>query len=54
MEDVLEVYKRPYDPQRPLICMDEMPKQLLTDTRETLPLQPGKVSDLITNTSEMV
>ena len=42
MEDVLEVYKRPYDPQRPLICMDEMPKQLLTDTRETLPAQPGK------------
>lgn len=41
MEDVLEVYKRPYDPQRPLICMDEMPKQLLTDTRETLPVQPG-------------
>ena len=42
MEDVLEVYKRPYDPQHPLICMDEMPKQLLTDTRETLPVQPGK------------
>jgi hypothetical protein len=42
MEDVLEVYRRPYDPQRPLICMDEMPKQLLTDTRETLPVQPGK------------
>ena len=42
MEDVLEVYKRPYDPQRPLICMDEMPKQLLTDTRETLSVQPGK------------
>lgn len=42
MEDVLEVYKRPYDPKRPLICMDEMPKQLLTDTRETLPVQPGK------------
>ena len=42
MEDVLEVYKRPYDPKRPLICMDEMPKQLLTDTRESLPVQPGK------------
>lgn len=42
MEDVLEVYRRPYDPQRPLICMDEMPKQLLTDTRETMPVQPGK------------
>jgi transposase len=42
MEDVLEVYKRPYDPKRPLLCLDEMPKQLLTDTRETLPVQPGK------------
>lgn len=42
MEDVLEVYRRPYDPQRPLICMDEMPKQLLTDTRETMPVQSGK------------
>jgi hypothetical protein len=42
MEDGLEVYKRPYDPRHPLICMDEMPKQLLTDTRETLPVQPGK------------
>ncbi len=41
MEDVLEVYKRPYDPKRPLICMDEMPKQLLMDTREPLPMQPG-------------
>lgn len=36
MEDVLEVYKRPYDPKRPLICMDEMPKQLLADIREPI------------------
>jgi hypothetical protein len=42
MEDVLEVYKRPYDPKHPLVCVDEMPKQLLTDTRETLPMQPGQ------------
>jgi hypothetical protein len=41
MEDVLEVYKRPYDPKRPLICMDEIPKQLLADLREPQPLQPG-------------
>jgi hypothetical protein len=34
MEDVLEVYERPYDEKRPLLCMDEMPKQLLVDTRE--------------------
>ena len=42
MEDVLEVYKLPYDPQRPLICMDEMPKQLLADEREPLACQAGK------------
>jgi len=33
MEDVLEVYKRPLDDKRPLLCMDEMPKQLLIDAR---------------------
>jgi hypothetical protein len=42
MEDILEVYKRPYDASRPLICMDEMPKQLLSDTRDPLPVCPGK------------
>jgi hypothetical protein len=41
MEDVLEVYKQPYDPKRPLVCIDEMPKQLLMDTREPLPMRPG-------------
>jgi len=42
MEDVLEVYKRPLDAKRPLLCMDEMPKQLLIETREPLPVTPGK------------
>jgi hypothetical protein len=42
MEDVLDVYKRPYDARRPLICMDEMPKQLLSDTRDPLPICSGK------------
>jgi hypothetical protein len=42
MEDVLEVYKRPYDARRPLVCMDEMPKQLLSETRDPLPVAPGK------------
>jgi DDE superfamily endonuclease len=41
MEDVLEVYKLPYDPNRPLICMDEMPKQLLADKQEPMPVQAG-------------
>jgi hypothetical protein len=42
MEDVLEVYVQPYDPQRPQVCMDETSKQLLSDTREPLPAQPGQ------------
>jgi hypothetical protein len=41
MEDVLEVYQRPYDPKRPQVCMDETSKQLLSDTREPLPAKPG-------------
>lgn len=43
MEDVLDVYKRPYDPKRPQICLDEMPKQLLAEKYELLPIQPGNV-----------
>ena len=42
MEDVLEVYKRPLNDQRPLLCMDEMAKQLLSETREPFPVRPGK------------
>ena len=42
MEDVLEVYKLPYDPKRPLICMDEMPKQLLADKQDPFPCQAGQ------------
>jgi hypothetical protein len=41
MEDVLGVYKRPYDPKRPLVCMDEATKQLLADVQEPLPARPG-------------
>jgi hypothetical protein len=41
MEDVLEVYKRPYDPKRPQVCMDETTKQLLADEQEPLPVKPG-------------
>jgi hypothetical protein len=36
MEDVLEVYKRPYDQKRPMVCMDEQPEQLLGDSREPI------------------
>ncbi len=41
MEDVLEVYTRPYDKRRPQVCMDEGSKQLVTELREALPMQPG-------------
>lgn len=42
MEDILEVYTRPRDPQRPLVCMDEATKQLIGETRLPLPPQPGQ------------
>jgi hypothetical protein len=42
MEDVLEVYTRPYDPRYPQVCMDEVSKQLLRDTRQSLPMEPGR------------
>jgi transposase len=42
MEDVLEVYTRPYDPSRPQVCMDETSKQVLRDTRAALPMAPGR------------
>jgi len=44
MEDVLEVYHRPYDPSRPVVCMDEASKQLIAEVREPLPCQPGSVA----------
>lgn len=42
MEDVLDVYCRPYDPRRPQVCLDEMSRQLLADTREPLPPAHGR------------
>lgn len=44
MEHVLDVYKRPYDPKRPVVCMDESPRQLIRDTRKSLPVRPGTVA----------
>ncbi|HZI75793.1 MAG TPA: IS630 family transposase [Gemmatimonadales bacterium] len=43
MEDVLEVYHRPYDPKRPVVCVDETFKQLIGETREPLPMRAGSV-----------
>ena len=42
MEDVLEVYQRPYNPNLPQICRDEQPVQLIKEPRTPLPLEPGK------------
>lgn len=41
MEDILAVYQRPHDPSRPLVCMDECPKQPIGETRAPLPPAPG-------------
>jgi hypothetical protein len=41
MEDVLAVYHRPYDPNFPVVCMDEKPYQLLGDARPSLPVKAG-------------
>lgn len=41
MEDVLEVYSRPYDSRYPVVCLDEKPYQLLDESREPLPAKPG-------------
>jgi hypothetical protein len=43
MEDVLEVYQRPRDPQRPVVCLDEQSKQLIRETRTVIPAAPGRV-----------
>ena len=42
MEDVLDLYAEPYDPDRPVVCFDETSTQLLADVRAPLPAQPGR------------
>jgi hypothetical protein len=42
MEDVLDVYTRPYDPLRPQVCLDETTKQLVAETRTPVPSAPGQ------------
>jgi hypothetical protein len=43
MEEVLDVYERDYDPQRPVICFDERPAQLIGDVVMPIAMKPGKV-----------
>ena len=42
MEDVLETYQRPRDPDRPLVCLDETSKQLIAETRAPIPPKPAR------------
>ena len=42
MEQALEVYKRPYDPRRPVVCMDEQPKQLIAEVSMPISVAPGQ------------
>jgi hypothetical protein len=41
MEQVLDVYKRPFNKTKPVVCMDETPKQLIKEIRNSLPMRPG-------------
>ena len=41
MEQVLDVYKRPYNKANPVVCMDETPKQLIKEVRKSIPMKPG-------------
>jgi hypothetical protein len=43
MENLLEVYKRPYDEKRPVVCMDESPKQLIGETKTPIEAKPGSL-----------
>jgi hypothetical protein len=43
MEDVLDLYEEPYDPKRPVVCFDEMPYQMVAETRTPVPAKPGRV-----------
>lgn len=42
MEQVLDIYKRPFSTEYPVVCMDESPKQLIKETRMATPIKPGQ------------
>jgi len=48
MEDILTVYTRPYDPRRPLVCLDEGGKELRAEVRDPLPVEPGRAQRIDT------
>ena len=51
MEDVLEVYQRPHDPLRPVVCLDETSKQMIKETRAPFSPRPDARRVTITNTN---
>jgi transposase len=46
MEDILETYQRPYNPEYPVVCMDESPKQLIGEVHPPIPAKPGSVAKI--------
>jgi len=46
MEDILDLYCLPYNPNCPVVCMDEKPYQLLADRREPIMMKPGSVKKI--------
>jgi hypothetical protein len=42
MEDILDLYAEPYDPQYPVVCFDESPYQVVSEVRQPLPVRPGQ------------
>ena len=46
MEDIIDMYERPYARKRPVVCLDEKPLQLLGEVREPLPMRPGAVEKI--------
>ena len=54
MEMVLDVYKRPFDPLYPVVCMDESPKQLIAETKVPILASPEEMANTTMNTSVAV
>jgi hypothetical protein len=44
MEDILDIYHRPYDPTQPVVCLDETSRQVLAEVRDSLPVAPGRAA----------
>lgn len=54
MEDMLDLYHCPYDPEVPVVCIDEQPVQLVEEMRVPLPAKPGQPSAIVYEYEVMV